>query len=214
MTEIIFSSVFFVCVGFVIGKLFKGLNPFKLLFGVSFGFAVVVGLVEANNNWYTGLFILGFILNYGNPFQKVSESFEDFRLHRMYKKSLQQQKSTIEANIEDQVNKASKEYAQKQEALKREKERLRREKEEFERQKSSYKRTNSQQRNTTYMSKEEALKILGLSEGFSARELSKAYKRESVKFHPDKGFNQPKHIKDLMEKEFKNVNRAYEILKQ
>lgn len=211
MTEIIFSAVFFVCVGFVIGKLFKGLNPFKLLFGISFGFAVAVALVEANNNWYTALFIIGFLINYGNPFARLSSIFEDFKLHRLYNKSLQQQKSNIEADIEEKVNEATKRHTEKEAKLRQEEERLRREREAFEKNKSRHSQNTQKSKR---MTKDEAIEILGLSPGFSLRELKKAYKKEALKYHPDRGVGQPSHIVKLMETEYKKVALAYELLEK
>jgi DnaJ-domain-containing protein 1 len=210
MTEIIFVSVFLLCIGYVIGKLFKGLNPFKLLFGVSFGFAIAVGLVETNNNWYTALFIIGFILNFGNPFSRLSSAFDDYRVHSLYKKSLQKQKAGIEKDLEDQVKQASNHYSQKAEELKREKERLDREKAEFEQ--SRARNARQEGKKTVQESEEESMKLLGLQPGFTKQELKKAYKRESMKYHPDRGAGQPEHIKKLMELKFKEVVSAYNYL--
>ncbi len=212
MTEIIFFTVFLICVGYVIGKLFKGLHPFKLLFGFSFGFAICIGLLEANNNWYTGLFILGFLLNFSNPFRGILNSIEDYKLHRMYQKSLNNQKADIEADLEDQVNKASSHYSQKEEELRREQERFAREKANFERNKS--RNTQSEANKSVQESINEAMKLLGLQPGFNQRDLKKAYKRESMKYHPDRGSGQPEHIKNLMSVKFKEVVSAYNYLEK
>lgn len=207
MTEIIFTTVFLICVGYVIGKLFKGLNPFKLLFGFSFGFAVSVGLLEANNNLYTGLFILGVFLNFGNPFSRFFSVFEDFKIHRMYQKSLQSQKASIENELNEKVDTTSRYYQQKEEELRKKEEELRRKQAEF-------KRNNAQSnaKKSVNESIAEAMKILGLKTGFTAHELKKAYKRESMKYHPDRGGNNPEHIKKLMELKFKEVVSAYNYL--
>jgi DnaJ-domain-containing protein 1 len=207
VTEIIFTTVFLICVGYVIGKLFKGLHPLKLLFGFSFGFAVSVGLLEANNNLYTGLFILGVFLNFGNPFGRVFSVFEDFKIHRMYQKSLQSQKASIENELNKKVDKTSRYYQQKEEEIRRQEEELRRKKAEFNR--------NNAQENAKKSVNEsiaEAMKILGLKTGFTTHELKKAYKRESMKYHPDRGGKNPEHIKKLMELKFKEVASAYNFL--
>ena len=207
MTEIIFTTVFLICVGYVIGKLFKGLNPFKLIFGCSFGFAVSVGLLEANNNLYTGLFIVGFLLNFGNPFNRFSTVVSDFKVHRMYKKSLQSQKASIENELNEQVDNSAKYYKQKEEEIRRKEEELKRKQENFNR-----KNAQSNTKKSAPMSTTEAMEILGLKIGFSLQELKKAYKRESMKYHPDRGGNNPDHIKKLMELKFKEVASAYNYL--
>ena len=179
-------------------------------FGFSFGFAICIGLLEANNNWYTGLFILGFLLNFSNPFRGILNSIEDYKLHRMYQKSLNNQKADIEADLEDQVNKASSHYSQKEEELRRERERLERERAEFERNKN--RNTQSEANKSVQESIDEAMKILGLQPGFTKNDLRKAKKRESMKYHPDKGAGQPEHIKNLMSVKFKEVVSAYNYL--
>lgn len=50
-----------------------------------------------------------------------------------------------------------------------------------------------------------ALQILGLSQGFSAGDLKRAYRRGAHKHHPDKGGNAD---------EFKKVLQAYEFLQK
>jgi hypothetical protein len=210
MTEILFSSVFLICVGYVIGKLFKGLNPFKLLFGLSFGFAICVGLIEADNNLYTGLFVFGALLNFANPLGGLFNAFEDYKLHKMYEKSLQSQKSSIENDLHEQVNNASNHYSQKEENLRREQEKLAREKADFERNKSN--NVQKEVKKSVNESIAEAMEILGLKTGFTAHELKKAYKRESMKYHPDRGGKNPEHIKKLMELKFKEVTSAYNFL--
>jgi len=201
VTEIIFTTVFIICGGYVIGKLFKGLNPFKLIFGFSFGFAVSVGLLEADNNLYTGLFILGVFLNFGNPLSRFSSVFEDFKVNRMYQKSLHAQKVNIEADN------TSRYYEQKEEEIRRQEEKLRRKQAEFRR-----KNAQSNAKKSVNESIAEAMEILGLKTGFTAHELKKAYKRESMKYHPDRGGKNPEHIKKLMELKFKEVASAYNFL--
>lgn len=210
MTEIIFISVFIIAAGYVIGKLFKGLNPFKLVIGFCFGFPAALALIGANNHWYTGLFIFGVILNYTDPFRGVINAFQDFRLHRMYEKSLRSQKSDIEKDLQNQVNNASKSYAEKEERLRREREKLERERVEFERRKRSDSQSNAKKAPND--SVDEAMKVLNLQPGYDLRALKKAYKRESMKYHPDRGAGQPEHIKKLMELKFKEVVSAYNYL--
>ena len=51
-------------------------------------------------------------------------------------------------------------------------------------------------------------KILGISKDANEDEIRKAYKREALKYHPDKNINN----KEVAEKNFKKVNDAYSIL--
>ena len=125
----------------------------------------------------------------------------------MYQKSLQSQKASIEDELNEKVDTSSRYYQQKEEEIRRQEEELRRKQAEFNR--------NNAQENAKQSVNEsiaEAMKILGLKTGFTAHELKKAYKRESMKYHPDRGGNNPEHIKKLMELKFKEVAMAYELL--
>ncbi len=57
------------------------------------------------------------------------------------------------------------------------------------------------------------LEILGLQIGFTQEELKKAYKRRSMKVHPDRWRQEPESIQETMEEEFKILKKAYEQLK-
>ncbi len=49
--------------------------------------------------------------------------------------------------------------------------------------------------------------VLGLSENATQAEIKAAFKRQAVKFHPDKHPGKPE-----MEEKFKEVNQAYQTL--
>ena len=55
------------------------------------------------------------------------------------------------------------------------------------------------------MSKRDYYEVLGISKGASADEIKKAFRRAAVKYHPDKEGGD--------EAKFKEVNEAYEVLK-
>ncbi len=57
------------------------------------------------------------------------------------------------------------------------------------------------------------LEILGLKTGFTQEELKKAYRKKTMKTHPDKWEQEPQHIQKMMEEEFKLIKKAYETLK-
>lgn len=56
--------------------------------------------------------------------------------------------------------------------------------------------------------------ILGLPLGWTQEDLKNAYKRESNRTHPDKWIGKPEQIRQVMEAEFKAIQKAYNKLKR
>lgn len=57
------------------------------------------------------------------------------------------------------------------------------------------------------MAKQDYYELLGVSQGTSAAELKKAYRRLAMKYHPDRNADDPE-----AEKQFKKVKEAYDVL--
>jgi len=53
-------------------------------------------------------------------------------------------------------------------------------------------------------------KILGVSKTAKLNEIKKAYRKKAIEFHPDK---HPNDQKEKVEKQFRDIAEAYEILK-
>lgn len=58
------------------------------------------------------------------------------------------------------------------------------------------------------MAKRDYYEVLGVSKGASETEIKKAFRRKAMDLHPDRNQDDPK-----AESQFKEINEAYEILK-
>ncbi len=58
------------------------------------------------------------------------------------------------------------------------------------------------------MAKRDYYDVLGLSKGASPEEIKKGYRKKAKELHPDRNADNPK-----AEDQFKEVNEAYEVLK-
>ena len=57
------------------------------------------------------------------------------------------------------------------------------------------------------MSKRDYYEVLGVKKGATEKEIKKAYRKEAIKYHPDKNPDNPK-----AEEKFKEAAEAYETL--
>jgi len=128
-------------------------------------------------------------------------------------------KRNLERDYQEQEREKEKEQVhreqERQYRRKKEKEQVRREQErqyrrEKERQEQSrQKREKPKNRNEKDRSYEE---ILGLSSGWTKSDLKSAYRKKCQQIHPDKWKDFPEDIAQRLEKEYKEVQKAYKYL--
>ena len=74
--------------------------------------------------------------------------------------------------------------------------------------------TNSRRGDAGPLTQEAAYKILGIRNGTSPREIRRAYLDMVQKYHPDKVFNLADEYKVIAEEKMKEINAAYDLLKE
>ncbi len=79
---------------------------------------------------------------------------------------------------------------------------------------AKYKYRNQQQQTTTAAAESRNFEILGLESGASQDEIKKAYRKLSMKYHPDKVRHLGDEFKDIAEKKMKEINAAYDYFKK
>lgn len=164
MTAVIIYSGLIGVYGFIIGKSFKGLNPFLMLIGMMFTLPVV-GAVEQNQQPLLYIpFAIGFITNFASPLRSVFDFFSGIKMdieraiaNRRYKKEQKKRQKEYDrqqAHYEKERAKhqsahnsqyqQSNNYSQQQ--AQAEQERLRRQAEELRRQREQFKREQAEAR--------------------------------------------------------------------
>ncbi len=133
------------------------------------------------------------------PYQKP----DDYQ--QAYEAEQARREQEAKAQREQYKNQQQEESQQKQEKSKQE-----REKQQYQRQQ---KKKESIEKNKPAVDTRTNLEILGLKTGFTQEELKRAYKRKTMKTHPDKWEQESAHIQKMMEEEFKLIKKAYEALK-
>ena len=138
MTELLFGAAGFIFIGFLIGKLFKGLNPFLVILGGVMILAIApVFLQMEQRDFATAFFVIGFILNFNRPVTKIRYWISDlfgtlnFRRARAgYVADIEQQKEQAEAELYRQKKEVEEELRRQKQQAEQDIERQRREAEE------------------------------------------------------------------------------------
>lgn len=225
-TAYLFSAVIYIGLAYLIGILFKGFNPLKLIAGLAFAIVTIPPLIQEKDPLYFAAFLLGFCYAFGNPIkwlftliQEVSLSLQLAKarklaqeqeyihqtredLHRQAEE-LQRQKAETQSDILKQQQKAQEQIRQERERLQKEREELQR---EIEKQKGSPKGSLNPK------SLADAYKILGVPNGASLDECKKAYRHLCALFHPDKFARFEGILKQQAEESLKLVNAAWDTI--
>jgi hypothetical protein len=234
-TALIFATVFFTGIGYLTGLSFKGLNPFKMVFGLILIAATANAFAGNTNHFLLAGFVLGFIYAYDNPFRWLFGLFDDARMswqlakarhdsdreyqrqeleaqsrandtaHQQEMNDLRRQKENAEADLRRQQGDA--------EELKQAFERLKREKEAAQ--------NKQQQQGSSNFSTgldptkyADACKILGVPQGSSVQDCKAAYRHLSTLFHPDKFARSESVLKTNAAESLKMINVAWETIKK
>jgi DnaJ-domain-containing protein 1 len=166
MTAVIIYSGLIGIYGFIIGKSFKGLNPFLMLLGMVFSLPVI-GAVEQHQQPLLYIpFAIGFITNFASPLRSVMDFFlgikmdiERSRANKRYnKEQKQRQKEYDKQQAKYEKERAKQQstqshqrqtnsYSEQQKQTQAEQERLRRQAEELRRQREQFQREQTQAKN-------------------------------------------------------------------
>jgi len=227
-TAYLFSIVIYIGLAYLIGILFKGFNPIKMIAGLAFFVVTIPPLLNDKDPLFIAAFLLGFCYAFGNPIkwlftllQEISLSLQLAKakkiaqeqeyihqiredLHRQADE-LQRQKNEAQSEILKQQQKA-------QEQLQREKEQLQKEREKFQRE--IEKQKGFQQRSLNPKNLNDAYKILGVPQGASLDECKKAYRHICSLFHPDKFARFEGILKQQAEESLKLVNAAWDTIEK
>lgn len=228
-TTLIFVTAFFAGIGYLTGLSFKGLNPFKMIFGLILIAGTANAFAGNPNNILVAGFVLGFVYAFGNPFRWFFGLLDDARMswqlakarresdreyqrqereaqtrandtaHQQEMNDLRRQKENAEADLRRQQREA--------EELKQAFERLKREKEATQNKQQGSSNFGNGLDPTKYA---DACKILGVAQGCSLQECKAAYRHLSTLFHPDKFARSQSVLKAQAADNLKLINLAWE----
>jgi hypothetical protein len=243
MTEILIVSFLLLGAGYIVGKLFIGLNPFLMIIGFILIGITAPAFIEMNNDFYMACFVIGGLLNFNRPVTYIRSLLSDFfgtlSLRRagagyiekieiqkqQAEEELARQKREIEEEIRRQKREAEQDLKRQQreaeEAIKREAENLRREREMYQ-QSSNNSQDNSQQSNNSASGNKhlnplvfaDACEIMGLSQGKTLKEYKTAYHKLIKLYHSDGLSGLSDELKKQEEEKAKALNVAMNTIKK
>lgn len=241
-TQEIFLSFFIFVIGSVFAKTLKKLNPFIMLFGLIVFAPVILSILGWEKWYYTASLVAGVLFVFGNPFKFVGyiwteltmgfqlqkaerqarreqeQGFEhaEDEIHRQEREAeerLNQQKADIEDELHRQRAEAEEEIRRQAEELRRREEYLKQEQVKAYRERvKEQKKAKKTVLDPTRLS--DACEILGLAQGLSIGEYTKAWKGLVQQYHPDKTAHLGVELRKLAHEKTQMFNRALETIKR
>lgn len=225
----IFISIMALAFGYAVSNT-QNFNFWKLLFFVLFLLPIIVifGMGRYHAIVVLISFMIGFVLPYAHSLKFIGNGLSDFINAMRYKDAYDDIKRK-EAEVDElrrkyeQAKNAENQQKQSQEYEKRkqqsqdyrkQQEQQKKQKSQSERKEKSNKSTDSSQQNSDDYIKSRYLEILGLDSNktYSYADIKKAYRRQSMKWHPDKHYGKGEKVKKEMNEKLKEIKKAYEWL--
>jgi len=154
----------------------------------------------------TDFFYFKFLLKDAEKFkQQQAQEDSAYDEYKEYEKQAQQDSYDAQAEAKqrtEQARRASDSAREKQEDIHKQWHKFQKEKEKFEQEKAQ----------DDFVDTRNNYEILGVAETASLDEIKKAFKKISMKFHPDRNRNKPPKLIREAEKEFIKAQHAYEAL--
>ena len=208
LNVLIAFSIFSFGIGYVFGEA-KSFGFWKFLIVFIFAFP----LLTSGKDYYTIAVIFAFfsgvlvaydVLNL-DRFRAIA--YELAKIGRFFKWQHKKQEEIHQQNS-NQNHYSNEDVKQEQE---RRREEAKEQRKQEDKQKTKQEETTSKPKKYTSNTRTTE-EILGLNENFTKDELTKAYKREANRTHPDKLVGKPQELIDLMTIEFIAVSEAYDKL--
>jgi len=80
--------------------------------------------------------------------------------------------------------------------------------------KESFEQTGSNSKFDKNHLKTDPFEVLGIEKDASPEKIKEAYRKMAIKYHPDKVVHLGKEFQEIAEKRFKEIQKAYELLKE
>jgi hypothetical protein len=217
MMQTILYVIFVWGFGYVLGKSFYGLNPFKMILGgLVAGLPAFMMLKEFNSIFYNIIFAIGALSVFGNPFGFFVAFYDGMQTEILLYKA-QKRADSRERQQQEQYQRGRGQQEQEQERYQRDREQQdrnnRKSQEEQVRQEKEESQGNNKKKTSTKHDTRTAYQILGVSEGVSLAELKKAKQRLVSQLHEDKWKHLDQSVIDTMSEELKKVLKAFDELK-